>query len=58
MRRQASAWIWAGFATAGIDNTVPIGHVMHVKCIHDVYSLLGHILSYLIVLLGHGHVFH
>jgi hypothetical protein len=25
-------------------------YLMDVKCIHDLYSLLGHILSYLIVL--------
>jgi hypothetical protein len=27
-----------------------LGMLMHVKCIHDLYSLLSHILSYLIVL--------
>jgi hypothetical protein len=35
-----------------------LGMLMHVKCIHDLFSLLSHILSYLIVLWGHGLVFH
>jgi hypothetical protein len=32
--------------------------VMHVKCIHDLCSLLGNILSYLIVYQGPRHAFH
>jgi hypothetical protein len=34
------------------------GPLMHVKCIHDICSLLDRIPSYLIVLWGPGHVFH
>jgi hypothetical protein len=32
--------------------------LMHVKCIHELYSLLDHIPCYLIVLYGHGLVCH
>jgi hypothetical protein len=34
------------------EHRLSLGMLMHVKCIHEIFSLLGHISSYLIVLWG------